>query len=65
MPDDEKPKEQTIKFRQDSASITFEDASYNPNDMLAFVASMNDSNSDSDDELNSYRAEFFDNLVQY
>ena len=34
-----------------SASTTFEDARYNPNDMLAFVASMkheNDSNHDSD-----------------
>ena len=48
-----------------SASTTFEDARYNPNDMLAFVVSMNDSNSDSDYELNSYRVEFFDNLVRY
>ena len=48
-----------------SASIASEDARYNPNDMLAFVVSMDDSNSDSDYELNSYRVEFFDNLVRY
>ena len=53
-----------------SASTTFEDARYNPNDMLAFVAFMkheNDSNCDSDggdDEFtDEQKVKFFDNLV--
>ena len=53
-----------------SASTTFEDARYNPNDMLAFVAFMkheNDSNCDSDgghDEFtDEQKVKFFDNLI--
>ena len=53
----------------DSASIAFEDARYDLNDFLAFIASVefvhdSDYNSDSDDEFNDeQKAEFLSNLV--
>ena len=53
-----------------NAFTTFEDARYDPNDMLAFVASMKhendsdcDNNSDDDEFTNEQRAEFFNYLV--
>ena len=53
-----------------NAFTNFEDARYDPNDMLAFVASMKhendsdcDNNSDDDEFTNEQRAEFFDYLV--
>ena len=55
---------------KESASTTSEDARYDSNDMLAFVASMKhendsdcDNNSDDDEFTNEQRAEFFDYLV--
>ena len=58
-------------YYEDSASTTFEDARYDPNDMLAFVASIeheNNSYCDSDSDINDdefideQRAKFFDNI---
>ena len=58
-------------YFEDNASTTFEDARYDPNDMLAFVASIeheNNSYCDSDSDINDdeftnkQRAKFFDNL---
>ncbi|KAL6328653.1 hypothetical protein AAG906_003338 [Vitis piasezkii] len=64
------PSPKNIK-KSNSASTTSKDARYDPNDMLVFVASMNDfdcdndSDSDSDDDefIDEQRVEFFDNLV--
>ena len=58
-------------YFEDNASTTFEDARYDPNDMLAFVASIeheNNSYCDSDSDINDgeftdeQRAKFFDNI---
>ena len=53
-----------------SASIASEDARYNPNDMIPFVASMEpmndidcDSDSNDDEFTNEQRVEFLNNLV--
>ena len=51
---------------EESASTTSENAKYNPNDLLAFIASMefvHDSDSDDDEFIDEQRAEFLDNLV--
>ena len=54
---------------EESASTTFKDARYNPNDCLAFIAfveSVHDSDydSDCDDEFtNEQKVEFLSNLV--
>ena len=54
---------------KESASIASEDARYNPNDLLAFIASMEsvhdsdcDSNSDDDEFIGEQRAKFLSNL---
>ena len=54
---------------EESGSTTFEDAKYDPNDFLAFVASvesMHDSECDSDNEFIDVKKDvFLDNVVEH